>query len=72
MKFKRVYDTTMRYVTHYEAENGLIIKSNAGLGMFTGRMMQPDHWYIYKSDDMEHWIDGAPTLRECKAIVENM
>ena len=54
----------------YKAESGYTIKSNACKNIFTARMMAADFWYIYDSENNR--IDGAPTLKECKAIVEKM
>lgn len=64
MRFSKVIAGT------YTSENGFTIKSNACKGMFTGRMMKADFWYIYDSENNR--IDGACTLREAKQIVENL
>ena len=54
----------------YKSENGMTIKSNASKGMFTGRMMKADFWYILDSEGTR--IDGACTFKEAKQIVEKM
>lgn len=64
MKFTKIS------VGKYKAENGYTIKSNACKGMFTGRMMKADFWYIYDAEGNR--IDGACTLKEAKQIVESM
>lgn len=70
MKFTRNYDNSGRYVVSYTAENGYKIKSNASKNIFTARMMKADFWYIY--DSKGNRVTGAPTLKECKAIVSAM
>ena len=52
----------------YKAENGMTIKSNAGLNMFTARMMKPTFWYIY--NETGERIDGGMTLKQAKQIIE--
>ena len=52
----------------YKTENGYIIKSNACMGQFTGRMMKANFWYIY--DTKGNRIDGGGTLKEAKQIIE--
>ncbi len=62
MKFSRVCEG------YYRAENGMLIKSNAGRNMFTAKMMKPTFWYIYNQAGER--INGGMTLKEAKQIVE--
>ena len=62
MRFSRIQEG------QYKAENGMIIKSNAGKNIFTARMMKPTFWYIY--NEAGERIDGGMTLREAKHIIE--
>lgn len=62
MKFSRVCEG------QYRAENGMLIKSNAGRNMFTAKMMKPTFWYIYNQAGER--IDGGMTLKEAKQIIE--
>lgn len=52
----------------YKAENGMMIKSNAGKNIFTAKMMKPTFWYIY--NETGERIDGGMTLKEAKQIIE--
>lgn len=69
MKYTRHYDMKGN-ITHYTSENGYTIKSNASKNIFTSKTMKADFWYIYDSEGNR--VDGAPTLKECKEIVERL
>lgn len=56
----------------YKSENGYIIKKKEAINMFTGRPMnsRETRWHIFNSNNEE--VDWTFTLKEAKAMVENL
>lgn len=56
----------------YKSENGYTIKKKIAMNMFTGRPMssRETKWLIFNSNNEE--IDWTFTLKEAKAMVENL
>lgn len=68
MKYTKHYDTYQKYVTHYTAENGYIIRGNASRHIFSSRIIPSDFWYVYDRNGNEVFADHL--LKNCKAFVE--
>ena len=56
----------------YKSENGYTIKKEVAMNMFTGRPMssRETRWHIFNSNNEK--VDWAFTLKQAKALVENM
>ena len=53
----------------YKADNGYVIKSNAGINIWTGRMMKTTFWYVLDEQGNDTYLGGC-TLNEAKRNIE--
>lgn len=53
----------------YKAENGMTIKSNAGVNLWTKKVMKPTFWYVY-GEEGNQTVYGGETLKEAKDDLE--